>query len=243
MQIPTGILVDRYGARALLTIGATVAAIGTAVFAMALDLFWANTGRLLIGGSVGAAFVAMLKLASHWMPPSKFALTSGVAMTVGVLGAVSAGAPLRLLVNEFGWRNVMWACAALTVLIAIVTWLRRTTEWHCVDVCALLGHCQRSRNDRDIDGTSGECLQASATAEARQHVDKGGAVDLAAKALTHHAHQCKTGAGAANADGTRRMRKRRKQCRMKQSTQKNETVNRKIFLLQIRMIRIIINAC
>jgi MFS family permease len=123
MQIPTGILVDRYGARVLLTVGATVAAIGTAVFAMAPDLFWANTGRLLIGGSVGVAFVAMLKLASHWMPPSKFALTSGVAMTVGVLGAVSAGAPLRLLVNEFGWRNVMWASAALTVLIAIVTWL------------------------------------------------------------------------------------------------------------------------
>jgi MFS family permease len=123
MQIPTGILVDRYGARVLLTIGATVAAIGTAVFAMAPDLFWANAGRLMIGGSVGVAFVAMLKLASHWMPPAKFALTSGVAMTVGVLGAVSAGAPLRMLVNEFGWRHVMWASAALTALIAIVTWL------------------------------------------------------------------------------------------------------------------------
>jgi sugar phosphate permease len=26
-------------------------------------------------------------------------------------------------VNEFGWLNVMWASATLTMLIAIVTWL------------------------------------------------------------------------------------------------------------------------
>jgi predicted MFS family arabinose efflux permease len=113
MQIPSGILVDRYGPRVLLTIGGLVAAIGTAVFAIAPNLFWANAGRLLIGGSVGVAFVAMLKLASHWMPPQKFALASGVALAVGVFGAVFAGAPLRMLVNEFGWRNVMWASAAL----------------------------------------------------------------------------------------------------------------------------------
>jgi nitrate/nitrite transporter NarK len=122
MQIPTGILVDRYGARRLLTTGAAVAAIGTAVFALAPNLFWANTGRLLIGGSVGVAFVAMLKLASHWMPPSRFATASGIALAVGVFGAVFAGAPLRVLVNEFGWRNVMWASAAITTVVAVATW-------------------------------------------------------------------------------------------------------------------------
>ncbi len=106
MQIPTGLLADRLGPRKLLTAGATLAAIGTAVFALAPDVSVANFGRLLIGASVGVAFVAMLKLASVWMPPRQFALTSGIALAVGVFGAVSAGAPLRLLVNEYGWRNV-----------------------------------------------------------------------------------------------------------------------------------------
>lgn len=123
MQIPTGILADRYGPRVLLTVGGFVAALGTAVFAMATDVTWANMGRLLIGGSVGVAFVAMLKIASHWMPARQFAMTSGVALAVGVFGAVFAGAPLRLLVNEFGWRNVMWASAMVTILVAIITWL------------------------------------------------------------------------------------------------------------------------
>ncbi|MEP7156486.1 MAG: MFS transporter [Betaproteobacteria bacterium] len=123
MQIPTGILADRLGPRRLLTAGGIVAALGTAFFAMAADASMANIGRLLIGGSVGVAFVAMLKLAGHWMPPSRFALASGLALAVGVFGAVFAGAPLRLLVNEFGWRNVMWMSAALTVFVSVVTWL------------------------------------------------------------------------------------------------------------------------
>lgn len=122
MQIPTGILADRLGPRRLLTAGAIVAAIGTALFAMAQDAGAASLGRLLIGASVGVAFVCMLKLAAHWMPPRHYAFTSGVAIAVGVLGAVFAGAPLRLLVNEFGWRGVMWVGAALTFFVAVAIW-------------------------------------------------------------------------------------------------------------------------
>ena len=123
LQIPTGLLADRFGPRVLLSAGAGIAGIGTAVFAMAPDTWTANLGRLLIGGSVGVAFVSMLKLASHWMPPRRFALASATALAVGVLGAVFAGAPLRMLVDEFGWRSMMWASAAITMLLGGFTWL------------------------------------------------------------------------------------------------------------------------
>ncbi len=123
MQIPTGILADTLGPRKLLTIGCAVAALGTLVFAVAPTAWWANSGRLLIGASVGVAFVAMLKLASRWMPPKQFALTSGVALATGVLGAVCAGVPLRWLTDAFGWRATMMGSAALTLLLAAATWL------------------------------------------------------------------------------------------------------------------------
>ena len=123
MQIPTGLLADRFGPRLLLTVGAIVAGIGTAVFAMAADTWTANLGRLLIGGSVGVALVSMLKLASHWMPTRQFALTSGLALAVGGGAAVFAGAPLHLLVDAFGWRAVMWVSAAVTVLLGVFTWV------------------------------------------------------------------------------------------------------------------------
>lgn len=124
MQIPTGILADRWGPRRLLASGAGVAALGTALFALAPTLGWASAGRLLIGASVAVAFVAMLKLATHWFAPHQFALASGMALFMGVVGGVFAGVPLRLLVDAFGWRAVMGVCAALTALLAAAIWLR-----------------------------------------------------------------------------------------------------------------------
>jgi MFS family permease len=123
MQIPAGLLADRWGPRRVLTAGAAVAAAGTLLFALAPGYAAASLGRLLIGGSVGVAFVAMLKLAGHWFAPTRFAMLSGLALACGVLGAVSAGVPLRLLVDAFGWRNVMSVAAALAGLLAVVIWI------------------------------------------------------------------------------------------------------------------------
>ncbi len=124
MQIPTGILADRWGPRRLLSAGAAVAALGTALFACAVDLWWASAGRLLIGASVAVAFVSMLKLATHWFAPRQFALASGMALACGVVGGVIAGVPLRMLIETWGWRPVMGASAALTALLAVAIWLR-----------------------------------------------------------------------------------------------------------------------
>ncbi len=124
MQIPTGVIADRWGPRKLLTLGAGVAAVGSALFALAPNVWWANAGRLLIGGSVAVAFVSMLKLATHWFTPRQFTLASGMALFVGVVGGVVAGVPLRWLVEAFGWRNVMGASALLTALLCVAIWLR-----------------------------------------------------------------------------------------------------------------------
>lgn len=123
MQIPAGLLADRWGPRRVLTAGAAIAAAGTLLFALAPGYAAAGLGRLLIGASVGVAFVSMLKLAGHWFAPTRFAMLSGLALACGILGAVSAGVPLRLLVDAFGWRNVLSISAALTGLLAVILWL------------------------------------------------------------------------------------------------------------------------
>ena len=122
MQIPTGILADRWGPRRLLISGAVVATFGTFLFAWAPTLAWASFGRLLIGGSVAVAFVSMLKLASCWFAPRQFALASGLALFIGIMGGVFGGVPLRALVDAFGWRPVMWVTAAVTAVLAVAIW-------------------------------------------------------------------------------------------------------------------------
>ncbi len=123
MQIPTGILADRWGPRKLLAAGAFTAALGSIIFAFSRDIAMAGFGRLLIGGSVAVAFVGMLKVASVWFAPRQFALATGLALFVGIVGAVLAGVPLRMLVTIFGWRPVMAFSSAITFLAGVAIWI------------------------------------------------------------------------------------------------------------------------
>jgi MFS family permease len=123
MQIPTGILADTWGPRYLLSAGALVAGCGAVIFAVAPDLFWAGLGRFLVGGSVAVAYVGTLKLATNWFPPQYFAMIAGAGLMAGIAGAVFAGVPLRILVDNVGWRPGMLAAAAVTLGIGLLIWL------------------------------------------------------------------------------------------------------------------------
>jgi MFS family permease len=119
MQIPTGILADTWGPRKLLLGGSLVAALGTFLFALSPVILMADMGRMFIGGSVAVAFVALLKLMTHWFGPSRYATLSGLLFLCGVGGAASAGVPLRYLVDRFGWRPLMFVSALLALLLAL----------------------------------------------------------------------------------------------------------------------------
>jgi len=123
MQIPTGILADRIGPRRLLTLGALLGSAGTCLFAVADQGHWAAIGRGMIGGGTAVAFVCMLKLADHWLAPRQYALATGIALFIGIVGAVSAGVPLRLAIDAYGWRDVMLVSAVIPALAAAAIWL------------------------------------------------------------------------------------------------------------------------
>jgi MFS family permease len=113
MQIPTGVLADRLGPQRLIAIGGILTAVGTALFALAPNLFWAGLGRFIIGGSVAVAFVSTLKLTTHWLNPRRYSLSAGLLLVAGMVGAVFAGVPLQLLSENYGWRSVVgWSSVA-----------------------------------------------------------------------------------------------------------------------------------
>ena len=122
MQIPTGILADTLGPRKLLTAGCMVAGLGTLLFALSPGFFWAGLGRLLIGGSVAVAFVGLLKLSSSWFPKKIYAFVAGNAISIGLIGAVTAGPPLRFLMDTFHWRQVISVTGLMTLVLGGVIW-------------------------------------------------------------------------------------------------------------------------
>ena len=123
VQIPTGILADYWGPRKLLTAGALLSSFGAYIFASASSISAANIGRLIIGVSMGVAWVSILKLTTRWFRPNQFAVVTGLALCLGILGALTAGAPLRLLMNLFGWRSIISYAGMITLILSIAIWI------------------------------------------------------------------------------------------------------------------------
>ncbi|MFH2093384.1 MAG: MFS transporter [Pseudomonadota bacterium] len=123
MQIPTGILADTLGPRKLLTAGCVVAGVGTLLFALSPGFVGAGLGRFLIGGSVAVAFVGVLKLSSTWFPKNFYTFVAGNALSIGLIGAITAGPPLRYLMDMFNWRWVLCVTGAMTLLLGALIWV------------------------------------------------------------------------------------------------------------------------
>ena len=126
IQLPTGVLVDRYGPSRLFFAGALLAGGGALLFALSPSMAGAALGRALIGAAHGFAWVSMLKLVAHWFPTTRFASMSGLSLAVGTLGAVLAGPPLRWLADDYGWRTVIAASGGLALMLAaLIKWKMR----------------------------------------------------------------------------------------------------------------------
>ncbi len=123
LQIPLGALLDRFGARMLLTIALGIAAIGAVLFGSATSLGAAYAGRALIGAGSAVGFIGSLALAAKWFPTHRFALLAGLAMFLAMLCGIAGQAPLAIAIANFGWRSAMIASGCAAAILAIVVLL------------------------------------------------------------------------------------------------------------------------
>lgn len=121
-QIPTGILVDTFGPRRMLTLGGIIAGVGSILFGMAETVTTITIGRLLVGLGVSVTFIAMLKLHAAWYHDRHFGTITGFSILLGNLGALLATSPLAWVLTYTSWRNVFEVIGTLSLAIAALTW-------------------------------------------------------------------------------------------------------------------------
>lgn len=80
----------------------------------------ACTARLMIGFGSAFAAVGAMKLAANWFPAQRFALLTGMMVTIGMLGAIGGEAPLALLVDNYGWRESMIIMGTVGLVLAVL---------------------------------------------------------------------------------------------------------------------------
>ena len=118
MQLPCGILMDRFGPHRMLTFATIICAVSTIAFSMTDSLYTAFIARLMIGFGSSFAAVGTMKLASNWFSTKRFALLTGLMVTIGMLGAIGGEAPLAMLVDNYGWRQSMFGIGVAGLFLA-----------------------------------------------------------------------------------------------------------------------------
>jgi len=129
MQIPVGVLMDRLGARRLLTIAAAICGGGTLLFALASGVYIAGVGRMLMGLGSAFAFVGVVYTSSHWFSGRLLNVLIGIGNSLGMLGAVWGQGPLIIIVEDYGWRGAMVFLGLIgLILAALIFWAFRFGE-------------------------------------------------------------------------------------------------------------------
>ena len=102
MQIPVGVLLDRYGSRALLLTGLALMTVGQLAFAYAESFGSAALARGVLGAGDAMVFVSVIRLITVWFLVRQAPLVTQLTGQLGQLGAVAAAAPLALALHARG---------------------------------------------------------------------------------------------------------------------------------------------
>ena len=120
MQIVVGVLLDKLGARGPLSVAALVCGVGALTFAAGTSLTGLGAGRFLMGFGSAFAYVGTVYVATIWFPGRRVAMISGLTVTLGMLGAITAESMLEFLLQKQSWQNVVYGFAAAGVVLAVL---------------------------------------------------------------------------------------------------------------------------
>ena len=105
MQIPVGLLFDRYSVKKILVCALTLCVFGTVIFSISHSGWLMAFARFITGLGSAFAFVGVLVVADQWFTSQYFALLVGIAQLLAAIGAMLGQVPLAYLVKLYGWRH------------------------------------------------------------------------------------------------------------------------------------------
>ena len=119
LQVPVGVLLDRFGPRRLLVTGSLVMALGQVVLALTHTVGVAYLGRALVGAGDAATFISVLRLVAAWFPPNRVPVLTQLTGLTGQLGQILSAVPLVAVLHARGWEFAFVSVAAVGVVVAL----------------------------------------------------------------------------------------------------------------------------
>ncbi|WP_149085307.1 MULTISPECIES: MFS transporter [Microbacterium] len=123
MQIPVGVLLDRYGSRPIITAGMLLMAAGQLTMALSPSIAIAIIARVLLGAGDAAVFPAVLRLVATWFPAQRGPVMVQFTGIIGQAGQLIALVPVAALLHATTWTITFGSIAGLGLLFTILVWL------------------------------------------------------------------------------------------------------------------------
>ncbi len=119
LQLPAGLIVDRYGPRRVGAVGLGVLTAGVVTFAVAETLVAGYLGRAVVGLGGSVLYISTLRFCANWFRADEYATMTGYTVAAAGVGGVLATTPLALATEQVGWRAAMLAAGAATGALAV----------------------------------------------------------------------------------------------------------------------------
>ena len=120
LQVPVGVLLDRFGSRRLIVSGAILMATGQVLLAQADSVGAAVLARVLVGSGDAMTFTSVLRLVGLWFAPSRVPLITQLTGILGQVGQVVAAYPLVYVLGHAGWTRAFMSAAVLGGFVGAV---------------------------------------------------------------------------------------------------------------------------
>jgi MFS family permease len=120
MQLPAGMIFDKYGSRVVLFLACLIAVIGVSIFISANSFAVAGVGRFFIGLGTAFAYIGVLKLASVWLPANRFATVAGLTTAVGMLSGALSQKYLTKIVEVIGYKHALHTSLLVGIVLSVL---------------------------------------------------------------------------------------------------------------------------
>lgn len=122
MQIPAGIIVDKYSTKLVASVAAVICSLGLFILVATSNIYAAGFGEMLIGFGSSFAFVLVVKSITLWFPTNRVAMMTSLGMSIGSLGPVLGGPGVARIVKYFDWQDVIKVYCLIGIALAGFIW-------------------------------------------------------------------------------------------------------------------------
>ena len=121
LQIPGGILFDKYGLKYVLPLSIFITTLGCALYWASSNSFTLGVSRLVTGAGCSVAYISGIFIAIKFLPPKWLPLFIGVMESGSTSGSIIAATPLKSMLNDFGWNITAGIVTGFCVLLFFIS--------------------------------------------------------------------------------------------------------------------------